>query len=75
MGDISIFIYQELGTFSSLAMDAGVVRPRDGMSVEDNGMGWMPIVDAVIRDKMNAPAIVSANSAGIIFTDHVVFAI
>jgi len=75
MGDISIFVYQELRAFSSLAMDAGVVRPRDGVGVEDHGVGRTPIVDAVFRSQMNAPAIVSADAADIIFTDHVIFTV
>ena len=75
MGDISVFVYQELGAFSSLAMDACVIRPRDGVGVENNGMGRVPIMDAILRDKMDAPAFVAADAAGIVFADHVVLAV
>ena len=69
------FVDQKLRAFSSLAKDTGTVRPENGVIIENQRIGWLPIMNSIIRNKVDAPAGVSADAADIVFADHVIGAI
>ena len=71
----SRFVDQKLRAFSSLAKDTGAVRPENGVIIENQRIGWLPIINSIIRYKVDAPAGMSADVADIVFADHVIFAI
>lgn len=65
MSDCPRLVDQKLRAFSSLAKDTGAIRPENGVIIENQRIGWLPIMNSVIRYKVDAPAGVSADAAGI----------